>query len=121
MNKGIILAVCIASAALALGTISLLTAASAAGPASDGGVIIGGFGNSGNSFNASSTAARLAREAMKLNLSLDSSNDLLREVLTALQKRALQGDAEAAAIVFELAALERAKQTPAAKAEPPPR
>lgn len=111
MNKGTVFALCLACAALALGAIALLTATSMipAAPASDGGVTICGIGNSGNNMSPNSSAVRLARKVKELDLTQEVKDQTLREILKAVEARALQGDAEAAAVVFELAAMERVK------------
>jgi nitrogen regulatory protein PII len=74
----------------------------------DAPVRISGIGNSGNTFYVS-PARRSARLANEMNVSAKVSDEQLEQTVRALVARAHQGDADAAAFVFELAAAQRAK------------
>ena len=73
----------------------------------DGPVRISGMGNSGNTFYVSA-ARRSARQANELGVAPKVSDEVLEQTVRSLIARAHQGDAEAAAFVFELAAAQPA-------------
>jgi hypothetical protein len=82
-------------------------------PIGDADVVVAGVGNSGNNI-ASRSHRRLVREVMDRGVAPPVTSDLLRTTVDAMIERARQGDTEAAAFVFELAAAQRAKaQQPA--------
>ena len=89
----------------------LACVAAAALPRGKGGedeIRISGIGNSGNSVGTSGTA-RAARRAARMKDVPEVSDDTLREVVEAVVVKAKQGDADAAAFVFELAAAQKAR------------
>lgn len=92
----------------------------AAAASSGGAVRISGIGNSGNTFGGSrGSALHLARRAAAHDFVPRVSDDRLRDITLALQAQALQGDVEAAAFVFELAALQKEAAGKAAAAAAP--
>src|SRR5687767_4329927 len=89
---------------------SFTAAANEATGSPDAPVRISGIGNSGNTFGVARTSARdLARRAAGHDFVPRVTDDRLRDIALAVEARALQGDVEAAAFVFELAALQKEK------------
>ena len=78
-------------------------------PITDADVVVAGVGNSGNQIAGSSSARRLARQAADRNLVPAIPDSTLAELASTLIRRAREGDVEAAAFVFELAAAQRTK------------
>ena len=94
---------------------TLTTAANEPAASADAPVRISGIGNSGNTFGVARTSARdLARRAAAHDFVPHVTDDRLRDIALAVEARALQGDVEAAAFVFELAALQKEKAQKAA-------
>jgi hypothetical protein len=72
-------------------------------------VVVSGIGNSGNTFGTGPSARRLARRVVERDAADPIDDFTLRAAARALIDRAKEGDPEAAAFVFELAAAQREK------------
>jgi len=80
-------------------------------PISDADVVVSGVGNSGNDISAPPSPRRLVRRVMERKLAPPVTDDMLKQTVAGLLDRARQGDADAAAFVFELAAAQQAQAT----------
>ena len=78
-------------------------------PIQDADVVVAGVGNSGNDITIASHR-KLVREVMNRGVAPPVTDDVLRTTVHALLERARQGDPDAAAFAFELAAAQREKQ-----------
>ena len=78
-------------------------------PISDADVVVAGVGNSGNVIVTSASPRRLVRRVMERNAAPEITDAMLQASVTSLIDRAKQGDPQAAAFVFDLAAAQREK------------
>ena len=76
-------------------------------PIDNADVVVAGVGNSGNNLTTGYSPRRLARRAIEQKVAPAVNDAMLQATVDALIDRAKQGDAEAAAFVFELAAAQR--------------
>jgi hypothetical protein len=76
-------------------------------PIDNADVVVAGVGNSGNDITTGFSPRRLARRAIELKVAPTVDDAMLQGTVEALLARARQGDAEAAAFLFELAAAQR--------------
>jgi glycerate kinase len=104
-SLGVILMLCLSL--LLSGVACVLIAVSLKQPSPNADVVVAGVGNSGNSLAAGFSPRRLARAAVERKVAPTVDDATLQNTVDALVTRAKQGDAEAAAFVFELAAAQR--------------
>jgi hypothetical protein len=111
---GIVLVVCFSLLLNGVACVLIAMSMKQQGPIDDADVVVAGVGNSGNDITTAGSPRRLARRVMERNLSPAITDAMLQESTTALIERARQGDAHAAAFLFELAAAQREKAKAAA-------
>ena len=85
-------------------------------PISDAEVVVAGVGNSGNSVGVGVSTRRLARQVVERDVAPTIDDTTLRTTSDSLIARAKEGDVEAAAFDFELAAAQREKAKASAAA-----
>lgn len=69
-------------------------------------VVFMGIGNSGNNWGVDGRS-RLARTLAGLERDTEITDEMLRQVFDAIERRAVDGDVEAAAVIARIAQIER--------------
>ena len=78
-------------------------------PITNADVVVAGVGNSGNEIAAPASPRRLVRRVMERDVAPEITDAMLQQSVASLIERTRQGDVEATAFLFELAAAQREK------------
>jgi hypothetical protein len=104
---GVVLVLCISLLLSGVACVLIALSMKQQPPIDNADVVVAGVGNSGNNLTTGFSARRLARRAMEQKVAPTVDDVMLQATVDALISRAKQGDADAAAFVFELAAAQR--------------